>query len=80
MEISSIETKIMDIMKEVLDEEKIANCDGNLLDVLDSIEFVTLIVEIETEVEIEIDDSDYDMEKLGDIHKLAELVEKYMTN
>jgi len=48
MEISSIETKIMDIMKEVLDEEKIANCDGNLLDVLDSIEFVTLIVEIET--------------------------------
>ena len=80
MEISSIETKIMDIMKEVLDEEKIANCDGNLLDVLDSIEFVTLIVEIETEFEIEIDDSNYDMEKLGDIHKLAELVEKYMTN
>ena len=50
------------------------------MDVLDSIEFVTLIVEIETEFEIEIDDSDYDMEKLGDIHKLAELVEKYMTN
>lgn len=78
METSKIVSKIYEIMHEVLDADKVARGDGDLLEVLDSIEFVTLIVEIETEFDIEIDDSDYELEKMSTVSKIAELVEKYL--
>ncbi len=78
MEKNQIISKIKDIMNEVLEPEKAAKCDGDLLDVLDSIEFVTIIVEIETEFDIEIDDNDYELENMNTLPKMAELVEKYL--
>lgn len=65
-------------MNEVLDADKVARGDGDLLEVLDSVEFVTLLVEIETEFDIEIDDSDYELKKMSTVSRIAELVEKYL--
>ena len=74
-----ISKKIYEIMKEVFGEEKnIQGLDEDLLDKLDSIEFVSLIVEIETEFLIEIDDKDYELEKMSTVNKIAELVERYL--
>lgn len=74
-----ISKKIYEIMKEVFGEEKnIQGLDEDLLDKLDSIEFVSLIVEIETEFLIEIDDQDYELEKMSTVNKIAELVERYL--
>ena len=74
-----ISKKIYEIMKEVFGEEKnIQGLDEDLLAPLDSIEFVSLIVEIETEFLIEIDDQDYELEKMSTVNKIAELVERYL--
>lgn len=78
METSRIVRKIYKIMNEVLDADKVARGDGDLLEVLDSVEFVTLLVEIETEFDIEIDDSDYELKKMSTVSRIAELVEKYL--
>lgn len=76
---NEISNKIYEIMQEVFGSEKnIQGMDEDLLDKLDSIEFVSLIVEIETEFLIEIDDNDYELEKMSTVNKIAELVEKYL--
>ena len=77
---SEIGNQIFSLIEEVLNEEskKIKSFDDDISEILDSVGFVTLIVEIETFFDIEINDDDYEVYKINTINKLADLVETYM--
>jgi phosphopantetheine attachment domain protein len=80
--VNEIKEKIYNIIKDMMTEEgkKIESNQYDVVENLDSIEFVSLIVEIETEFNIEIDDNDYDIEKMNSVEKLTNLVSRYIIN
>ena len=73
--------RIKEMLTTIMEEsEKIPNTfDEDIIEFMDSIEFVMLIVEIENEFEIKIDDDEFEIENLDTISKFADLVMKYTT-
>lgn len=71
--------KIREVLNEVVEEsEKMPTTfDEDIVELMDSIEFVMLIVEIENEFGIKIDDDDFEIENVNTISKFADLVIKY---
>lgn len=77
---NEIGNKVSNIIGEVLQNGKTVpeSFDADISQLLDSIEFVTLIVEIESMFEIEIDDDDFEISKLDTINKIVELINTYL--
>ncbi|WP_270564217.1 acyl carrier protein [Clostridium beijerinckii] len=71
--------KVFEVLKQVLnDDNKLpATFDDNINQSLDSIQFVTLIVEIENMFDIEIDDEDFEISKMCNINKISDLISAY---
>lgn len=82
VKVSGIKEKINEIINGILAEEgkQVKGKIGDVVELLDSIEFVSLIVEVETEFDIEIDDKDYDFEKMNSVDKITDLVVHYINN
>ena len=80
MDKQNICEKIKAILNKVLEGKTLANDDIDFSENMDSIEFVTLVIEIESEFEIEIDDNDFDMRNLSSINKITDLVYSYTQN
>lgn len=72
--------KILMLLKSVMEDEKLnIEYDEDITKVLNSIGFVTLVVELEDEFDIELDDEDFELSKMGNINRIADLVIKYKT-
>lgn len=71
--------KIKEMLSKVMEDNgKVPTTfDEDIAELMDSIEFVMLIVEIENEFEIKIDDDDFEIENVDTISKFADLVMKY---
>lgn len=79
---NEIGNKVSTIIGEVLQNGKAVpeSFDADISQLLDSIEFVTLIVEIESMFDIGIDDDDFEVSKLDSINKIVELINTYLEN
>lgn len=77
---NEIGNKVSTIIGELLQNGKTVpeSFDADISQLLDSIEFVTLIVEIESMFDIEINDDDFQVSKLDSINKVAELINTYL--
>lgn len=75
-----ISNKIFQIVRKIVTNEETLNLkyDDDIRYMLDSIQFVTLIVEIESTFNVEVRDEDFEIEKLGSIEKITELILSYM--
>ena len=75
-----ISNKIFQIVRKIVTNEETINLkyDDDIRYMLDSIQFVTLIVEIESTFNVEVRDEDFEIEKLGSIEKITELILSYM--
>lgn len=75
-----ISNKIFQIVRKIVTNEEALNLkyDDDIRYMLDSIQFVTLIVEIESTFNVEVRDEDFEIEKLGSIEKITELILSYM--
>lgn len=74
--------KIMEMLTTVLEEKNLYafTFDEDISELMDSIEFVMLIVEIENEFNIKIDDDDFEIENVNTISNFADIVLKYKEN
>lgn len=74
--------KVMKILIKILKEkaEYPATFDEDISEMMDSVEFVMLIIEIEKEFNIKISDDDFDIENVNTVNKFADLVFKYKGN
>lgn len=71
--------KIMEMLTTVLEEKNSpSTLDEDISELMDSIEFVMLIVEIENEFNIKIADDDFEIENVNTISKFADVVLKYL--
>ena len=79
---NEIYEEIYSILQKVFeDEEKLPKTfEESFSDKIDSIEFVMLVVETESRFNIKIDDEDFEIEKVGSINSLADLIIKYKNN
>lgn len=77
---NEINAKVLTILKKILeDEEKLPQTfDESISQNIDSIEFVTIIIEIEKEFGIEIDDEDFEIDNVDSVNKLTDLIIKYI--
>lgn len=75
-----ISNQIFQIVRKIVTNEETLNLkyDDDIRYMLDSIQFVTLIVEIESTFNVEVRDEDFEIEKLGSIEKITELILSYM--
>lgn len=79
---NEISEKIMEMLTTVLEEKGSypSTFDEDISEVMDSVEFVMLIVEIENEFNIKIADDDFEIENVNTISKFADIVLKYKEN
>lgn len=78
MDKQNIQEKIGEILEKVLGNNSSSNeSDMDFSKDIDSIKFVTIILEIENEFNIEIDDDDFDMDNFTSADKLVDLVLSY---
>lgn len=79
---NEISEKIMEMLTTVLEEKESypSTIDEDISELMDSIEFVMLIVEIENEFNIKIADDDFEIENVNTISKFADMVLKYKEN
>lgn len=80
MQKDEIGQKVVGILEKVLDsKEKLPKAyDQDISPVLDSIRFVSLIIEIETTFNMEIDEDDFEISKLDTVEKIIDLVSGYL--
>lgn len=80
MERKEICDKVFAILKQILDEGETLSekFDEDISGAMDSIKFVTLIVQIEKEFNIEIDDDDFEISKMDTINKISDLISTYI--
>lgn len=75
----NVEEKVIEILKELSGEETINEADSLKEDIhLDSLDMVTLLVEIEDVFIIRLDESDMNPFDLITVQDVVNLVEKYM--
>jgi acyl carrier protein len=74
--------KVFGILQQIINKEKKPpkTYDEDISKLLDSIEFVSLIVEIENMFDIEISDDDFDLSNMDNINKICELIISYKNN
>lgn len=72
--------KVAEILQSVFEEniEVPLDYDDDIRNLLDSIQFVTLIVELESKFKIAITDEDFEIEKMCNIDKIADLIMSYI--
>ncbi len=71
--------KVLSIIRSVLGDESLElDFDQDITKELDSIGFVTMVVELENIFDIELDDEDFELSKMGSINQIVELVYGYL--
>ncbi|MFR2755389.1 MAG: acyl carrier protein [Eisenbergiella massiliensis] len=79
MERKSIAEQILNVFKMVMKDDNFStDFDEDITGGLDSIGFVTLVVELENEFDIEFDDEDFELSKMKSVNQITDLVIKYL--
>lgn len=70
---------VFKLINQILEEKnvKLNSAEEDISDLLNSIEFVTLVVEIESAFQIEFNDDDFDLDKMSSVNSIADLIMKY---
>ena len=79
MERKSIEDQILYVFRTVMKDDNFsADFDEDITGGLDSIGFVTLVVELENKFDIEFDDEDFELSKMKSVNQITDLIIKYL--
>lgn len=80
MEKNDICEQVLKVLKETIgdDERVLDTYDDDINDVLNSVEFICMVVELESIYNIELNDKDFEIGNMNTIRKFADLISNYI--